>query len=223
MAAPNVCRVCGRTLAVGEEYLCMGCLIDLPRTGAHAIEFNIIHQRLGHNCHVERAAGWFLYKRDTPYARLLVDAKYGALPRLARALGRRCACELNSDGFFEGVDLLAPMPLHWKKRLARGYNQAEEICLGISEATGIGVCAGALRAIRSHGIQSRQGAAGRFANIAGTIAPGRRASALAGRHVLLVDDIITTGASASEAIRALGAASPSAISVLCLGLTQSGV
>lgn len=221
LLAPRVCRVCGCTLAAAEEHLCLGCLIDLPRTGAHASDFNIIHRRLGHNCHVDRAAGWFFYRRGTAYARLLVDAKYGALPRLARSLGRQCAVELQADAFFDGIDLLAPMPMHWRKRLARGYNQAEEICHGIVDATGIAVCAGALRASKSHAIQSRQSAAARHANIAGTITPGRGASALGGRHVLLVDDIITTGATAAEAIRALSAASPAAISILALGLTAS--
>lgn len=221
MLAPRVCRVCGCTLVAAEEHLCLRCLIELPRTGAHASEFNIIHQRLGHNCHVARAAGWFFYRRSTPYARLLVDAKYGALPRLARSLGRICASELKADGFFDGIDLLAPMPLHWQKRLARGYNQAEEICRGIADATGIPLCSNALRTNKSHGIQSRQSAAGRYANIAGTISLGRGATALAGRHVLLVDDIITTGATASEAVRALDSATPAAVSVLALGLTTT--
>ena len=221
IAAPRVCRVCGRALAAAEEHLCLGCLVDLPRTGAHASEFNIIHQRLGHNCHVDRAAGWFFYRRATPYARLLVDAKYGGLPRLARSLGRICAAELKADGFFDGIEALAPMPMHWTKRLARGYNQAEEICRGIADATGIAICHSALRAAKSHGIQARQSAAGRYANIAGTIAPGRGAPALVGRNVLLVDDIITTGATVAEAVRALASASPSAISVLALGLTTT--
>lgn len=219
--APRVCRICGCALAAGESYLCLGCLIDLPRTGAHTCEFNAIHRRLGHNCHVARAAGWYYYRRGTPYARLLVDAKYGALPRMARALGRACANELRADGFFDGIDLLAPMPMHWAKRLARGYNQAEEICRGIADATGIAVCANALRASKSHGVQSRQSAAERHANIAGTFAPGPGASALAGRHVLLVDDIITTGATAAEAVRALAAGAPAAVSVLALALTAA--
>lgn len=219
--APRVCRICGRALAASEEYLCLGCLIELPRTSAHASEFNIIHQRLGHNCHVDRAAGWFFYRRSTPYAGLLVDTKYGALPRLARSLGRICAAELKADGFFDGIDLLAPMPLHWQKRLSRGYNQAEEICRGIADVTDIAVCPNALRANKSHGIQSRHSAAARYSNIAGTISLGSGAAALAGRHVLLVDDIITTGATAAEAIHALASASPAAVSVLALGLTNT--
>lgn len=219
--APRLCRICGRALASGEEYLCLGCKIDMPRAGVHASDFNIIHQRLGHNCHVDRAAGWFVYRRSSPYAQLLVDAKYGAMPRLAYALGRQCAAELASDGFFDGIDILAPMPMHWTKRLSRGYNQAEEICRGIVSVTGISLCADALRAAKRHSIQARQTAAGRHANIAGTIAPGRQAAALAGRHILLVDDIITTGATAAEAVRALAACSPASISLLCLGLTQT--
>lgn len=217
LIAPRVCRVCGCSLTMSEDILCLGCDIDMPRLLIHKSDFNTIHRRLGHQCRVDRAAAWFEYRRGSAYARLLIDAKYGDMPALARRLGQRCASELDADGFFDDIDVVTPMPMHWWKKMRRGYNQAMEICNGVSEATGLPV-ADALRA-RRHGVQSRHNLQQRYASIRNTMSapdplPYR------GRHVLLVDDIITSGASVAEAVRALSSASPSAVSVLALGLTQ---
>ncbi len=218
LIAPRVCRVCGQTLNAQEEYLCLGCLLDLPRTLTHRINFNDIHRRLGHRCKVDRAAGWFHYKKGSPYAALLVDAKYNGLPGIDRYLGKVCGGELEADGFFADIDMAVPMPMYWRKRLTRGYNQAEEICRGITEATGLPYSR-ELAAVKSHGVQSRHSREQRYSSITNTMEVKDKA-AIAGRHVLLVDDIITTGASCIEAIRALQEAAPAAVSVLSLGLTM---
>lgn len=217
--APRVCRVCGQTLTGAEDVMCLKCLLDLPRTAAHKQPFNIIHQRLGHNAVVDRAAGWFIYNKQSAYARMLIDAKYASQPGIARGLGRMCAAELMADGFFDGIDALVPMPLHWTKQLRRGYNQAWEICRGINEATGLPIIR-VLRAAKPHGVQSRLSEQERRASIAGTLALNRAGQAT-GKHLLFVDDIITTGATASEAVRTLYEAGPASVSVLCLGLTNS--
>lgn len=219
IVAPRVCHICRQTLGSNEDTLCLQCLLDLPRTDAHHSDFNIIHRRLGHVCHVDRAAGWFYYRKDTPCARLLVSAKYSGLPALCVRLGAMCATELAQDGFFDGIDLIVPMPMHWIKRLKRGYNQAYEISMGISSVTGIPVC-NALRAVRGHGVQSRHTKQQRYSALAGSMAVHRPGD-IAGKRILVVDDIITTGASMAEAVRALqDGANPASMSVLCLGLTQ---
>lgn len=216
--SPRVCRVCGQSLNSEEEYLCLGCFLDIPRTQCHRRDFNDIHRRLGHRYKVDRAAGWFFYRKDSDYASLLVDAKYHDMPGIDRYLGRMCATELDADGFFAGIDIAVPMPMHWRKKIFRGYNQAEEICKGIRDAVGLDY-ATAIRAARSHGVQSRHSRDQRYSKIANTMAVTDIA-AVKDKHVLLVDDIITTGASCMEAIRALQEVSPAAVSVLSLGLTM---
>ncbi len=198
--------------------MCLECQLDIPRTNVHGSQFNLIHQRLGHHMRIDRAAGWFFYRKGSSYSHILVEAKYNRRPQLAVKLGEMYADELQSDGFFSGIDALVPMPMHWLKRLRRGYNQAEEVAIGISHVTGIPVKM-ALKAMRGHSIQSRQGRDSRYLNIAGTMAIGNR-EAVEGKHILIIDDILTTGASMSEAIRAAYEGAPRAISILTLGLTQ---
>ncbi|MDE6692139.1 MAG: hypothetical protein K2K05_02015 [Muribaculaceae bacterium] len=218
LIAPRVCRVCGQSLNSEEEYLCLECFLDIPRTQSHKRDFNDIHRRLGHRCKVDRGAGWFFYRKDSAYARLLVDAKYHDMPGIDRYLGRMCATELDAEGFFAGINIMIPMPMHWRKRLLRGYNQAEAICEGIRDVTGLEFSK-TLTAVRSHGVQSRHSRTQRYSKIAHTMEV-KDPAAISGKHVLLVDDIITTGASCIEAIRALQEASPAAVSVLSLGLTM---
>lgn len=216
---PNVCRICGQSLAKGEELMCLQCELDLPRANVHLSPFNDVHKRLGHKSSVWKAAGWFYYLRHSAYAQMLVDAKYSGQPSVDYKLGAKCAAELEPQGFFDDIDFLVPMPMHWTKRWRRGYNQAERICAGIESVTGIPICE-ALRAKRAHGVQSRKGREQRFASISGTLGLSKLWPEIAGKHVLFVDDIITTGASATEAVRTLWGASPRSVSVLALGLTK---
>lgn len=215
--SPRVCTICGLTLADGEELMCTHCLLQMPRTHFHLNPFNILHQRLGPSIPLDRAAAWFYYAKESGYARMIIDTKYGARPLQGRLMGKLYARELIADGFFRGIDALVPVPIHITKRLLRGYNQTEEICHGISEATGIPT-ADILRAPYSHGVQSRRNAQERVLALSGTFAPSKTACNYNGQHLLLVDDIITTGATMREALLNLRAACPdSTLSILALG------
>lgn len=217
--SPNVCQICSATLSEGEEVLCTDCLMQMPRTHLHLSDFNIIHQRLGTSARIDRAAAWFYYTKQSAYARLIVDTKYSARPLQGRKLGEIYARETAPDGLFNGVDCLVPVPMHFTKRLLRGYNQTEEICRGITRATGI-PWASLLAAPESHGVQSRHTADQRRAAIKGTFACTDTAPAHDGEHLMIVDDIITTGSTMLEAVENLRAACPhSPISVLALATT----
>ncbi len=216
--APRLCSVCRRPLLHDEHLMCLHCLLEMPRTHITDFEFNTIHSRLAHHTPVARAVAWYFYDKTSPYARLIVDGKYRQRPRQCRTLGAMMAEEIAPMGFFDGIDAIVPVPIHWKKRIFRGYNQTEEIARGISSVTNIPVRAG-LRAARGHGIQSRHSAIRRATAVVDTFR-AIHADRLAGLHILVVDDIITTGATMAESLRALSAASPSAISVLSLALTK---
>ncbi len=220
MIYPNVCEICGRALIEGERMLCLHCLSAMPLADFHQFQFNTIHQRLAPTPPIERAAALFHYYRDDPYARLLQTAKYNGRPAIGRELGRMLAAKLRPTGFFEGIDKIVPVPMHWFKKMKRGYNQTDWIARGVSEESGIKI-ADALKVARSHASQTRKGIEARSRNAAGAYSM-RRYEAIKGcRHILLIDDIITTGATLHECAKVIHQAEPtSLISVLTIGSTH---
>lgn len=218
MFFPRVCCVCHTPLGEQEDFLCLHCLVALPRTNMHLSGFNAIHQRLaGHNL-IERAGAWFQYVSHSEWAQIIYDTKYYHLPLIGRAAGKAYAAEIKGDGFFDGVDLLLPVPMWPAKERRRGYNQAREIARGMSEATGITV-GDNLRAVRSHSTQTRRHAWERFVNAHDTFGVSD-AGELNGKHVMIVDDVITTGATMLACCDAIRAVSPATrLSVIALGAT----
>ena len=125
--------------------------------------------------------------------------------------------EMNPDGFFDGVDLLLPVPLSYSKMARRGYNQAERVARGISQVTGIAI--GDNLVARTHKTQTRRSLFERMANVE-EIYHVENADELDGLHVMVVDDVITTGSTMSANISAIHSAVPTArISVLSVGAT----
>lgn len=218
MIYPRCCEVCGSPLVRGEADICLQCLGDLPRCRFHTDSFNPIHQRLAGHVPIEKAAGYFYYYRDNRFTKPIIAAKYQNRPGVARTLARYFAAELMADGFFDGIDRIIPVPMHRLKELKRGYNQTDYIAEGLAGITGIETGHN-LVATRSHGTQTRRGAFERWVNSL-EIYECRRAEELEGRHVLIVDDVITSGATMLACCEAVHKAAPTArISVLGLGVT----
>lgn len=216
---PNLCEVCSTTLVRGENTLCLQCLCDMPRTNLHRQSFNEIHKRLAGHTPIERAAAYFYYYKESPYARMIQNAKYNSRPRLARTLAAMFAREISADGFFDGIELLLPVPLHYLKEFRRGYNQSREIALGISSVTGIPVGSN-LTATRGHSTQTRRGPFERWLNTEGIYA-AEDPQELDGKHILLIDDVITTGATILRCADTIHSAAPTAtVSVVSLGFTH---
>lgn len=224
LLAPRVCPVCGRTLLRGESALCLQCMAKLPRCATD-----------GHTASMARfisngvapegyTAAWFVYNPLSPYASIIRQIKYADRPRLGRELGRIFGREMLASAtpglpWIAGVDVLLPVPSHFLRRMRRGYNQSLEIARGISDATGIPV-ADNLRARKAHATQTRKNAAERRDNLDGTMVLDSPHE-LDGLHIAITDDIVTTGATAGECVRAISTsgARPASIGLISLGLT----
>ena len=216
---PAVCEVCGASLVEGEDVLCLKCYSEIPRTRSHRDDFGIVHQRLASTLPIEKAAAFFHYFRDNPYARLIQKAKYNSLPRYATWLGKNYALEIAPDGFFDDIDLLVPVPLNRWKQLRRGYNQSLEVAKGVKEVTGIPI-ADILKA-RRHSTQTAKGAFERWLNTQNVYSFDGEIADIENRHLLIIDDVITTGATILSCCKAIHDASPTTrLSVLSLGITQ---
>ena len=216
---PNLCEICGRRLAPGEEVMCLHCSYGLPHTKAHESSFNVVHERLAGTTPVDRGAGWFYYYREIPYAAMIHRGKYNGHPELLRALARKYARELDRDGFFEGIDVILGVPLHPLKLMMRGYNQTDYIAKGIRDVTGIRIGRN-LKAARFRKTQTRKGVFSRWLNSKGDYV-AKNPGELAGKHVLVIDDVLTTGATLLTCCNAIHQAAPSArISVLALAVTK---
>lgn len=216
---PDVCEVCGCTLVKGEKVICLGCRLRLPRTNLHTKEFGLIHHRLAGRVPIERAAGYFYYYRSDPFTRLIHAAKYNGRPNVARYLAREYAGEIKDNGFFSGIDLILPVPLHRFKLWKRGYNQTEYLARGLKDATGIAIGSN-LVATRGHSTQTRKGSYMRWLNtrnIYDVVRPGE----LEEKHILVVDDVLTTGATLLACCEAIHRSAPTAtISVLTLAVSH---
>lgn len=217
---PRHCAVCSRVLSYGEEHICVECLTDVPLTRLHRVKFNTVEQLFAGKVPVERASGIFYYSKNSPYDNILYDTKYHNVPDLARYVAQTFSLELAGDGFFTGIDAIVPIPLHRLKHAARGYNQSEHVARGFSNTSGIPVL-NAIVATREHSTQTRKGAFERWQNTRGifSLAPGA-AEAIEGKHILVVDDVITTGATIESAISTMLPVPGTRFSVLTLAVAH---
>lgn len=134
---PRCCVVCGRPLAKGEECICTVCNIKLPRTNYHLRKDNPVERLFWGQIPLERATSFFFYEKGSDFRLILHRLKYGGQKEIGAIMGRYMAAELLSSHFFQGIDVIIPIPLHKKKQQIRGYNQSEWIARGITAVTGI--------------------------------------------------------------------------------------
>lgn len=189
---PRLCAVCGQPLDADERWLCRKCLADLPRTRYEDVDFNTMEQLFAGKVPIERATAYFFYEKGSPYASILHDVKYRSMPSMGRWLAARAVQDMAASGFFDGVDTVTAVPLHRSKLAQRGYNQSEYLARGIARALNAPYVE-ALKAVRPHATQTHKGALERWQNIQGNYALKNNAHQLDGRHILLVDDVVTTG------------------------------
>lgn len=216
---PRTCHICGNRLGDGIRYVCPSCRGQLPRSLYHLMPVNPMEQRFIGRLKFERASAHFLYSSGTPLSRLIHDMKYRHFKGIGKELGEIVGRELFTTQIFNDVDMIVPIPMHLWKKAVRGYNQAEEIAKGISMATGIEVKT-VLKASRPHKTQTSMTHDRRLNNLKGVFKtdPGYDIS---DKHILLIDDVCTTGATLTEAARTITEASPSTrISFLALAATH---
>ncbi|MCF0202214.1 MAG: ComF family protein [Bacteroidaceae bacterium] len=187
---PRICHICGGRLSLGESHLCVECFSQLPYTAFTDYRHNSLSDLFELQIPIRRANALVRYIPETPGANMVKSIKYHYGRKLANYMGTLMA---ECDGMFGDVDTIVPVPLTRSRKRQRGYNQAEEIAKGIASVTGLPIDTDSVKRTRYNGSQTMLKGAERWENVRGCfkcVHPER----LRGKHILLVDDVVTTGA-----------------------------
>lgn len=221
LISPRLCVVCGQRLTVSEDVICTKCNLHLPRTDFHQDPYeNEMAKLFWHQIPVERATALFYYESHAETANILYELKYKNHPEVGEVMGRLMAIELQPSGFFDGIDGIVPIPLAKKRQRQRGYNQSLEIARGISAITSLPIYNKVVRRKAFEGSQTNKGRWERNENVEGVFEL-KDASAIQGKHLLMVDDVVTTGATVIACVQELCKADNVRVSVLALGFSKS--
>lgn len=202
LLVPRICLRCGQRMNRSEHYLCAGCLSYCPDGIANPHVMESLEYRLRAELPLVSARSLYRYGLDPEARRLVFELKYHGKPETGLWMGHQLAVRLSGSGFFDGVDALVPVPLHPRKQRRRGYNQAEWICRGLAEQTGLPILTDAVRRAVFTRTQTHLDPLGRRGNVE-HVFQAAHTDGLAGKHLVLVDDVLTTGATLTACGKAL--------------------
>jgi ComF family protein len=213
---PRLCYACGSHLLRNENLICTGCYVSIPRTNYHLQDENPVAQLFWGRCPVVKAAAFSYYSRGSRIRNLIHKLKYKGIKEIGYELGRIYALSLKSSGFTAGVEMIIPVPLHPSKRRSRGFNQSECISSGISEVTDLPVDTLSLVRTAFSDTQTRKSRYERWTNVE-SIFQVTDPDAIKGKHILLVDDVITTGSTIESCVNELLKTEGVRVSVVAIG------
>ena len=191
---PECCHVCDKKLVEGENYICLDCLLKMPKTNYHLQPENGSADRFKGKIPYKKVASFLYYNKGGFSQKIMKPIKYKGNSGLGRYIGQLMAQNIQQTShFFEDIDLLIPIPLHHKRQKLRGFNQAEEIAKGIEKITAIPVCSDLVTRKKQTQTQTKKGRYARWLNTM-DIFSTEKTSNFNYNHVLIIDDVLTTGA-----------------------------
>lgn len=216
---PHFCEGCLGPLVKGEDILCTGCLSDLPRTNMHLDTNNPLAVKLRGRVPLLGAAAFLRFRKKGKVQRMLHSLKYRNRPEIGFKLGCAYGTDIAASGFARPFELILSVPLHASRLKSRGYNQSDEWARGLSETSGIPFAAGILKRVRNTRTQTRRARLSRWENVSDVFAvtgPGT----IAGKNILLVDDVVTTGATLESCGGSLLEAGCAGLGIVCIAMAQ---
>jgi ComF family protein len=199
---PRLCEGCGKALSGGEKVLCLGCAEELPETGYHNIPDNETALRFAGRVPFMNATSLAYFTDDGLLQLLLHGLKYKGKKEIGYYLGARLGLSLKNTDWAGAIDTIVPVPLHRRKEAKRGYNQSMLIAEGIGDMLNIPVSGKLLLRVRDTESQTRKTRTERVNNMADAFTIPKHIS-LSGKHILLIDDVLTTGATLEACALAL--------------------
>lgn len=214
---PELCVACGKRLVHGEKVICLNCLYELPRNRFDSCRDNPVARLFWGRVPIENAGSYFKYYRGSRYQVLIHELKYRERKDIGRELGRLMGVEFR-DSAFAGTDLILPVPLHRSKQIRRGYNQCDSICEGLSSSLGIPWHSDVLIKTMRSSSQTDKSRFSRWINVQG-IFRVKRPGMLRGKHILLADDVVTTGSTLEACANAILEVEGTRVSIATLAVS----
>lgn len=193
LAFPHVCEGCGTDNLQTEHLLCLRCLSSLPATNFHLHPNNPIEKIFWGRIPVTHATAQYYFTKESMMQHLMHQLKYKGNKDVGIYLGKLMGWALAESNRFSFVDALVPLPLHRSKEHRRGYNQATVLCEGISASLNKPVLKNIVIRPEQTETQTKKGRVQRWQNMEGKFEL-TNPEAVRGKHILLVDDVVTTGA-----------------------------
>lgn len=218
---PRQCAVCEQLLAVEEDCICASCNLHLERTLFSRNPYdNEMAKLFWKLLPVERCAALFYYQGGSAQSHIIYNLKYNDRPDIGIAMGKLAAAEFMADGFFNDIDWIIPLPLAKNRKRQRGYNQSDMIAQGVEDVTGIKTRTDVVGRKKYLESQTHLQTIERQENVKGVFIL-KKPEAIHGKHILIIDDICTTGASIVSLGEELCKAGDVKISILTLGFARS--
>ncbi|MCK9179574.1 MAG: ComF family protein [Bacteroides sp.] len=217
---PRYCTVCKSVLLQQEDVLCLDCAVSLPRTQFHLQPDNAMEQLFWGKVEIRRATSFFYYRKGSRYKQLLYQLKYKGRKEIGESIAATMTSEIiNTSHFFDSIDVIIPVPLHPDKLKLRGYNQSEWIAKGVSRIASLPINTKSLIRNKYTETQTQKSVWDRQENIK-DVFQLVSSSELCGKHVLLIDDVVTTGATLTACATVLSAVPKVSISFLTLAMVE---
>jgi ComF family protein len=190
---PNTCYSCGDVLVSGENIICTQCNYNLPRTNYHINPDNPVSMVFWGRVNINIATSFLFFNKGGKVQKLLHELKYKGKTEVGYELGKLFGCELINSQYFNNTDIVVPVPLHPKKQKLRGYNQSDFIAMGIGHSLNAEFLTQYLIRNTFTETQTNKSRYSRWKNVDGKFSV-KNSAKLNGKNILLVDDVLTTGA-----------------------------
>src|ERR1043165_3982414 len=200
---PEVCLACSQKLLKGEQLVCFKCGAEMPRTDQWKTPNNALMKRFWGRVDIQGAAAFYYFQKDGVVQHLLHQLKYNGRQEVGEFIGKELGdCFTSTGSVVKDIDLVVPVPLHWKKLKKRGYNQCAALAHSLAEAMNVAFSETTLERVHENVSQTTINRFDRHGNVNNIFAAADPAQ-LTGKHILLVDDVVTTGATAEVCLQTI--------------------
>lgn len=212
---PELCQACGNSLFRNEHSICLSCLYKLPKTNFHLEKNNLIEMLFWGRVVLQKACSFLYFRKGNRVQNSIHALKYKSKREIGIYLGELLAKDLKKNNWLDDIDIIIPVPLYYKKQLIRGYNQSEEFAKGLIKGSNLRIENNVLQRIIPSETQTKKSRYKRWENVNEHFKLNQT-DIIKGKHILIVDDVITTGATIEACAQKLLSVEGTKISVATL-------